>query len=99
MNSTSKYSTIRNIPETTPQSSSKIAKPTVVKRETSAKGAPAVAGADLPGIRTSKIDVDAKPIYEPAGKPITQVNIDEGKEVNYFYNRAVKLTVLRFERE
>jgi hypothetical protein len=27
---------------------------------------------------TSKIDVNAKPMYEPAGKPITQVNIDEG---------------------
>lgn len=26
---------------------------------------------------TSKIDIDAKPVYEPAGKPITQVNIDE----------------------
>jgi pre-mRNA 3'-end-processing factor FIP1 len=28
-------------------------------------------------VATSKIDIDAKPIYEPAGKPITQVNIDE----------------------
>lgn len=37
------------------------------------------AGEDLPGIATSKIDVNAKPIYEPAGKPITQVNIDEGR--------------------
>lgn len=26
---------------------------------------------------TSKIDINAKPIYEPAGKSITQVNIDE----------------------
>lgn len=25
---------------------------------------------------TSKIDINAKPVYEPAGKPITQVNID-----------------------
>jgi pre-mRNA 3'-end-processing factor FIP1 len=36
-----------------------------------------VSGADLPAVATSKIDIDAKPIYEPAGKPITQVNIDE----------------------
>jgi pre-mRNA 3'-end-processing factor FIP1 len=49
-----------------------------VKKETPAKGTPQVSGADLPGISTSKIDVNAKPIYEPAGKPITQVNIDEG---------------------
>lgn len=39
------------------------AKPSV-KKEVSVKEPP-------------KIDVDAKPIYEPAGKPITQVNIDE----------------------
>jgi pre-mRNA 3'-end-processing factor FIP1 len=51
----------------------------VVKMETPAKGTPPSRGADLPGLSTSKIDVDAKPIYEPAGKPITQVNIDEGK--------------------
>lgn len=43
------------------------------------KGTPPVSGADLPGIATSTIDVNAKPMYEPAGKPITQVNIDEGK--------------------
>lgn len=49
----------------------------VAKKE-SKKSAAKVSGADLPGIATSKIDVDAKPIYEPAGKPITQVNIDEG---------------------
>jgi pre-mRNA 3'-end-processing factor FIP1 len=48
-----------------------------VKKETKdTKDAPS--GADLPGIATSKIDINAKPIYEPAGKPITQVNIDEG---------------------
>lgn len=47
-----------------------------MKKETPAKQA---SGADLPGIATSTIDVDAKPIYEPAGKPITQVDIDEGR--------------------
>ncbi|KAL3418473.1 Pre-mRNA polyadenylation factor FIP1 [Phlyctema vagabunda] len=31
---------------------------------------------------TSKIDVDAKPMYEPAGKRITQVNIDEDLNEN-----------------
>jgi pre-mRNA 3'-end-processing factor FIP1 len=54
-----------------------VSKP-VVKKGTPIKGATHTSGADLPGISTSKIDVNAKPIYEPAGKPITQVNIDEG---------------------
>jgi pre-mRNA 3'-end-processing factor FIP1 len=53
----------------------------VVKKETPAKGTPAASGVDLPGLSTSKIDVNAKPIYEPAGKSITQVNIDEGMGV------------------
>ena len=48
-----------------------------VKKETSTKPTAQPSGADLPGIATSTIDVDAKPIYEPAGKPITQVNIDD----------------------
>jgi pre-mRNA 3'-end-processing factor FIP1 len=54
-----------------------VSKP-VAKKEAPTKGATQVSGADLPGISTSKIDVNAKPIYEPAGKPITQVNIDDG---------------------
>jgi pre-mRNA 3'-end-processing factor FIP1 len=49
----------------------------VVKKEGSAKGSTPLSGADLPAVATSKIDIDAKPVYEPAGKPITQVNIDE----------------------
>lgn len=53
-------------------------KPAPVKGEASAKPTRSVSGADLPGISISKIDIDAKPIYEPAGKPITQVDIDEG---------------------
>jgi pre-mRNA 3'-end-processing factor FIP1 len=55
-----------------------VSKLPTTKKEASTKGATQVSGADLPGIATSKIDVNAKPIYEPAGKPITQVNIDEG---------------------
>lgn len=74
-----KYNEIRNISQRTASSTDVVSKPAVVKKE-AAKGTPQVSsGADLPGISTSKIDVDAKPIYEPAGKPITQVNIDEGK--------------------
>ncbi|RKF61030.1 Pre-mRNA polyadenylation factor FIP1 [Erysiphe neolycopersici] len=49
---------------------------TTVKKA-SGRSVTQVSGADLPGFATSKIDVNAKPIYEPAGKPITQINIDE----------------------
>jgi pre-mRNA 3'-end-processing factor FIP1 len=55
-----------------------VSKLPTTKKEASTKGTAHASGADLPGIATSKIDVNAKPIYEPAGKPITQVNIDEG---------------------
>lgn len=51
-------------------------KPVAVKKENIPKAALAVSGAELPAERTSKIDVHAKPIYEAARKPITQVNID-----------------------
>jgi hypothetical protein len=36
------------------------------------------AGATYPAIKTSKIDVEAKPIYEPNGKPITDIDMDAG---------------------
>ncbi|PMD19001.1 Fip1-domain-containing protein [Hyaloscypha hepaticicola] len=69
-----KYNDIRNIGQRTGTGDG-ASKPAA--KETGTKGATHVSGADLPGISTSKIDVNAKPIYEPAGKPITQVNIDE----------------------
>jgi pre-mRNA 3'-end-processing factor FIP1 len=75
--STSRYNDIRNIPQRA-ASSDTVTKPAAVKKEAAVKATLPVSGLDLPGISTSKIDVDAKPIYEPAGKPITQVNIDEG---------------------
>lgn len=40
---------------------------------------PLKSGADFPPVRTSKIDVDAKPIHEATGKPITKVDLDAGK--------------------
>lgn len=73
MNSQPRYNDIRNIPQRT-GSSDVVTKPATTKKE--AKSAAQASGADLPGIATSKIDVNAKPIYEPAGKPITQVDID-----------------------
>jgi len=75
-----RYNDIRNIPQRS--STNDVAtKLPAVKKETPAKGS-SVSGADLPGVATSKIDVDAKPIYEPAGKPITQVSIDEDLNEN-----------------
>lgn len=70
-----RYNDIRNIPQRT-GASDVVTKPSAPKKET-LKATQQVSGKDLPGISTSKINVDAKPIYVPAGKPITQVNIDE----------------------
>ena len=43
------------------------------------KGTPARSGASYPAPQTSDVDIDAKPIYEPSGKPITEVDLDSGK--------------------
>ncbi|PQE26320.1 hypothetical protein CJF30_00001058 [Rutstroemia sp. NJR-2017a BBW] len=80
-----RYNEIRNIPQRTTTSDVAAKLPPVKKEKgaaTKAAGTPPVSGADLPGLAISKIDVDAKPIYEPAGKPITQVNIDEDLNEN-----------------
>lgn len=74
-----RYNEIRNIAQRT-VSNDITQKPAALKKEGkegSAKASLPVSGAELPAVATSKIDVNAKPIYEPAGKPITQVNIDE----------------------
>lgn len=71
-----RYNEIRNIPQRNTANDTTVKAPSV-KKET--KDTVSISGADLPGISTSKIDVNAKPIYEPVGKPITQVNIDEGE--------------------
>jgi hypothetical protein len=41
-------------------------------------------GTEYPAIATSNIKLDGKPVYEPVGKPITQVDLDEGKEAPEF---------------
>jgi len=76
-----RYNDIRNIPQRT-TSSDVTTKLPAVKKEPATKSSISVSGVELPGISTSKIDVDARPIYEPAGKPITQVNIDEDLNEN-----------------
>ncbi|RDL39820.1 Uncharacterized protein BP5553_04160 [Venustampulla echinocandica] len=69
-----RYNEIRNIPQRNTANDTTVKAPSVKKE---AKDTASGSGTDLPGISTSKIDVDAKPVYEPVGKPITQVNIDE----------------------
>ncbi|CAL3971471.1 hypothetical protein PZA11_007940 [Diplocarpon coronariae] len=76
-----KYNEIRNISQRT-GSTNVVTKAAVIKKEPAKAASLPSGGADLPGISTSKIDVNAKPIYEPAGKPITQVNIDEDLNEN-----------------
>ncbi len=71
-----RYNDIRNIPQRT-ITSEQASKP-AAKKEKAVKDKPQPSGAHLPGLSTSTIDINAKPVYEPAGKPITQVNIDEG---------------------
>ncbi|KAH8596130.1 Fip1 motif-domain-containing protein [Bisporella sp. PMI_857] len=51
--------------------------PAVKKEDTKKDNAAKDSSSAIPAGSTSKIDIDAKPIYEPAGKPITQINIDE----------------------
>ncbi|TVY68759.1 Pre-mRNA polyadenylation factor FIP1, partial [Lachnellula suecica] len=74
-----RYNEIRNIPQRTTSSDVPV-KPAAVKKESKDKDV--VSGADLPGVSTSKIDVNAKPVYEPAGKRITEVNIDNDLNEN-----------------
>ncbi|KAL8904005.1 MAG: hypothetical protein Q9207_003552 [Kuettlingeria erythrocarpa] len=49
-----------------------------VKLETigKANSTPTKPGSAYPAIRTSSIDVDAKPVHGPTGKPITEVDMD-----------------------
>ena len=59
-----------------------------VKKEPPAKPA-TPSGADLPAVSTSKIDVNAVPTHKGTGKPITQVNIDEGQLSTLYFSSSV----------
>ncbi len=74
-----RYNDIRNIPQRT-IASEPASKP-AAKKERAVKDKAQPSGAHLPGLSTSTIDINAKPVYELAGKPITQVNIDEGTKI------------------
>lgn len=61
----------------------------LVKNESTAKPSPSRPSAFYPAIKTSTIDVDARPIYVPSDKPITDIDLDAGtssvndKDVDY----------------
>jgi pre-mRNA 3'-end-processing factor FIP1 len=78
----SKYSDIRNIPQRT-ASNDMSTQPAPVKKESESRASLNVAApsADKTSAAASKstIDVNVNPIHPGTGKPITQVNIDEGQ--------------------
>lgn len=51
-----------------------------VKAESSVKGkdGPSRPGSSYPAVKTSNLDLDAKPVYEPNGKSITDIDMDAG---------------------
>ena len=49
-----------------------------IKQEISGKETPIRPGSSYPAVKISSIDVDARPIYEPNGKPITDIDLDTG---------------------
>jgi pre-mRNA 3'-end-processing factor FIP1 len=70
------YSEIRNIPQRSTLNSAAVKAAPVKKEETLRTN---TSGTALPVASASKIDVNAIPIHKGTGKPITQVNIDEGQ--------------------
>ena len=72
---TAKYNEIRNIAQRT-ASNEVTKKPVASKKDPALKTAVPVAGSELPAEHVSTIDVNATPVYKPARKPITQVDID-----------------------
>ena len=93
-NRQTKYSDIRNIP--TRSTSSEVAtKPASAKADGEPKSQSAAniaaPSADKTSAAASKstIDIHADPIHPVAGKPITQVNIDEGKLLRVSCDKAM----------
>ena len=49
-----------------------------IKNEAFGRESQSRPGSSFPAVKTSNIDVDAKPIYEATGKPITDIDMDTG---------------------
>ena len=64
-----------------PQAVQRAGQSPAIKLEARARATPPPSkpGSSYPAVRTSSLDVDAKPIHEPSGKPITEVDLDAGK--------------------
>lgn len=63
----------------------------LVKIESTAKQSPSRPSALYPAIKTSTIDVDARPIYEPNDKPITEIDLDAGTSSVIDERRGISL--------
>ncbi|KAI4240505.1 MAG: hypothetical protein L6R40_005097 [Gallowayella cf. fulva] len=75
-----RVNTIKGPPGRTPSVSADIkpARSPLTKAEATGRVSPThtKSGASYPAFRTSSIDVDAKPVHGPTGKPITEVDMD-----------------------
>lgn len=81
----SKYSDIRNIPQRSTSTDTPV-KPAPAKKEEESRASTGAANVAAPSAdqtsaaaSKSTIDINTNPVYPAAGKPITQVNIDEGR--------------------
>jgi pre-mRNA 3'-end-processing factor FIP1 len=45
-------------------------------------------------VRTSKLDLDHVPVYEPVGKPLSELNMDEGMLLLLVWGRGLSLSLL-----
>lgn len=81
----SRISAIKVPPARTPSASTEVGsrsfRSSAVKGESTGKTTPTPtkSGALYPPVKTSTINLDAKPIYGPNGKPITEIDMDTGK--------------------
>ena len=52
-----------------------------IKNEVSTRESQSKPGSSFPEVRLSNIDIDAKPIYDATGKPITNIDMDAGMPI------------------
>ena len=75
-----RISAVKDAPVRTgsPAGTLKTQAPSASKKEPSRRDTPARVGSSYPAVKTSRIDIDAVPIHEPTGKPVTEVDMDAG---------------------
>ncbi|MCJ1362563.1 pre-mRNA 3-end-processing factor fip1l1 [Acarospora aff. strigata] len=73
----SRHIAIKNIPSRNASTDHGAKTPVpAVKADTPTRTTQLKSGAEYPAVRTSTIDIDAKPIFLPTGKPITEIDMD-----------------------